>query len=421
MGEKMKLLASRVDVGAVFVAVLLWTAAVKNDRDQFLASEYWAALSLNPSLSVLKENHDVFLGILCIIFAFSVFRKHSLLISGCIPAVIFIFLQIYITMRTSFTSEASIKHLFSIVLFSAAGVMFWNSAARIGKALSVESIKIGIYFFSVALILANLFNLLTGHGFVPGVARLFGTSGHPNFLGVQLALCCLVFVDKIVLTRRLFRALNTALFLAGLYLMALTGSRTAIIVFSTGFVAFYVSWRRSFTLPFFAILFIFLFFVSQISDVALSAFGPAFDRGGAVNTRSEAWSALWERVSASPIWGEGYMRGFTENSILRGWAAYGMVFPVVVMTLGSYAVYSLGRYSFSSMGDFYRLYFCIVLGILVGGIFEGYLADTYSTPVLLYLYCLLVCPRRINLGSKKVEETSLYPKNVHSKMVNLKS
>jgi hypothetical protein len=251
-----------------------------------------------------------------------------------------------------------------------------------------------VALFSFFLIAANGVEYLSDNGVIPGESRMFGTAGHPNFTGVQLALssiCLFIWPRRKLIYAKVAGGVGLII---GLFLVVQTGSRTALVMVLSGII---LAASSRFTLSTVAKSLwlvgaaVVLFIVYQYLDNGLLEFS-AFSRGlSGEDTRSSVWLSLLGEIAENPLWGNGTHIAFSENSYLRAWAAYGIVYAVLLATL-AFRILKSHFYSsrFGAADETASLFFGLTGALLLGAIFEGYLLDVFSVPVvfLFYLSCL---------------------------------
>lgn len=221
--------------------------------------------------------------------------------------------------------------------------------------------------------------------------RFIGVTSNPQSAAVFLAP---VTVTALWLglndTSRAMRPLWYVCTSLAIIMLIWTGSRTGLLMFFAGaaFVTYPRFGRAVFALPVLAVA-----VFGLVSAAATMGVELPFERllaGG--NTRSDAWQALWSIATSHPLLGAGQGEDMsTENSILLGFAAYGIVMlGLVVLMLAScfWICYKLffGR---GRLLKEYRPFVDIVVGYnaayVVGSMFEGYIISRVSTNFVLML------------------------------------
>lgn len=175
-----------------------------------------------------------------------------------------------------------------------------------------------------------------------------------------------------------------------LIMLVWTGSRTGILMFIAGaaFVMYPRFGRAVFGVPVLALTVWGLVTLAAMLGVELP-----FERlvsGG--NTRRDAWRVLWNVAMAYPVAGAGQIEDMnTENSLLLGFAAYGIVMLglVAAMLLSCFYISFKLFFGRSRLLKEYRPFVDIVVGYnaayVVGSMFEGYVISRISTHFVLML------------------------------------
>jgi hypothetical protein len=255
----------------------------------------------------------------------------------------------------------------------------------------------GLLLYSVFFISCHIFLLATGYGFAPGRIRLAGVTAYPNFLGYQIAMFNTVIIAYVLRWwPQRMSLLLLAFFIAGLYLIFLSGSRTGFIMTAVGLSM--VMWGRQKQLigiasVFFVILGLAALIIStaMLSSITDLLSDTPLDRGYEFNTRTVVWGLLLNDISAHPIFGAGqvYDASASESSFLRGWATFGIFYLIglcsVIVVMLKQLMDSRLRSPEGAM--FMGLGFALV----VGAIFDGYLEDRFSTATIFFILLGCVC------------------------------
>lgn len=309
-------------------------------------------------------------------------------------------------------SALSLKISVTLTIAALAYLSFALCGNAVGPARARQVIMSAFIVLAVLLVVANGLILAQGQGFNNTNHRLSGTTSHPNFLAVQLAGCLPALLTALLSSRFSLpaRAVFAAVLALGLFELISTGSRTGLVVLSVTTLTFFMLRRQGMTktlatlitLGFLALLIV--LFTNSDPSTLLS--GGAYDRGG-VNTRSEAWAELIDRISAQPFLGSGVIQGASESSFLRGWAIYGLVFPllsIVIATIGLFSFFKVRQLQLARQEAAY--FYSLFIGLLVGSVFEGYLTDALSLPLIMFMMSILVLDQitPLNTKSKNVDK-----------------
>jgi len=281
--------------------------------------------------------------------------------------------------------------------------------SRRGFSVYANDLAEGMVAASMVFLCINAFNYIYGYGFVPGNPRFFGSSIHPNFIGIQLAICNLTIFSKVRKNFHFKNLIIILLLLVGFLMQINTGSRSSLLVFGAGVLGYFFAQSKFklnknlifYGLLLFLTLMIFLYFVP--SDILL-----ALDRGAnGGDTRSEAWSQMISKIYENIFFGAGHFVGASENSYLRFIVTYGIIYGVMILLLIIKAVknlFMLNKLHGAHITSL-NLFFGLFVGLLVGGSFEGYLADVWSFPQTIFLLLISVCVSNFSFVNKKISES----------------
>lgn len=375
-----------------FIFSLLLAAAFKDDTAQITNSEFWSDLSWHPFVVILKSNFTILAALNVVIGAFLVVRERSPVFMKITYLLVLAIMYVVATSRAVF---ADVDHAAKLSVTIAILVWVWivigKSRVLYGTEVSVSLAEKSISAFAIFFVILNLINYASGYGYVPGNPRFFGTSGHPNFIGVQLALCNLLILFRFGRTNgRLTRILTSIAFLFGIYLMIITGSRTAIVMFIGGLVVLYGIGGRGrmklFILPLFLILGLAYSFVGATSPDSLDMYGRGEDT---TDTRTEAWASMLTDISESPWMGKGVPSGKSENSYLKASKEYGVLYGIILIALVVSRILTLYRFTKTYNGIiYYQGWLTVISALAIGGCFEGFLDDSFSFPLM--VFCLVL-------------------------------
>jgi hypothetical protein len=299
-------------------------------------------------------------------------------------------LYIYAAAATYAANEPELAARFALALGTVLAVQLYLASTGAAGLHPTDVAGRAVLLFAAVLIPANFADWLLGGGYSPYSLRFYGTADHPNFLGVQLAVCCLALI-ALRRSSSWWRYLTKiALGGAGLWLLYLTGSRTGIVVLISGVAANFALTERA---PKTVLVGLFVLLAAAIAYVN-GAFGnldaiEVYNRGG-VNTRYGPWAQLWDQIQQAPWLGLGHFPSSAESSPLRGWATLGIAYPVVLLLVLGFACSHAGRTA--KAGELWRVapLAAIGAGITAGAVFEGYLLDASSLPLYGWLLALAV-------------------------------
>jgi hypothetical protein len=374
----------------LFVVLLacLLLAALKVETGVAETGEQLADLLSPPWLETIRgQLLSVFLVVIGAASCWSLFSG-QLRLRVSILFMLACAIPLYGAFRSSFDdTELAWKSLLAFSLFAFLATFIAFRRANVGAEVVTGTASAAFAAFAFALVTLNLVMYVIGYGYLGRNERFYGSAIHPNFLGVQMAICVLVLSHLTVTARPLLK-IFAAVFLTGaLFLLMQTGSRTALIILGSGFcvgVWPMIGFRGRMLLCATLVALLSILSVSGLPDGStLGAYG----RGGIFDTRSIAWSEMAERIVRRPMLGLGTFAGASENSLMRGWAAFGLPYflimlSVIVLGLVSSCRIIAHQERLCPANQIAAGLFC---GLVAGSMFEGYLCDNMSVPVLTFI------------------------------------
>ncbi|MBP1852674.1 O-antigen ligase family protein [Rhizobium halophytocola] len=378
---------------SLFAALLslLLLAALKNDSSLGEVGDLVTQMVSHPFVALLKSKSIyIFAPVFALSIAAMVFFKSRLTVKPAMPSLLFCALLLYATIRAAIGgSDLGSKVFQGLLIMTLVAVFTGLRRVNRGDATVSHTIALVFFWFSIIIVALNLFTYLSGYGYVGINARFFGTTAHPNFIGAQLAIAA-ISLTHFSIRASFGKAIAICLLaVASLWLIYCTGSRTAIVIAVTGI--YVASWaklsaRAKVGLTAVVLLGIIVAVLSggfQLGDDEMSV----YDRG---NTRDAAWSYLVDAIVENPMWGRGYFEGFSEDSWLRGWSTFGVLYFVLMVSAILSGAWRLTARRQSH--PVHRMNLSLLLGLLcglcAGAVFEGYLCDTFSVPVLSVVFVL---------------------------------
>ena len=400
------MIASKPRIGTAFFLSLMLAAALKDDAEGLLESTYWADLSIHPTLSLIKE-HSIYFLLIATILGLFIFAKNVNFSLRITSASVFVLILAFAPiLRASYLDTAIIHKFiqaFSLTFFIV--LVGWRITSSHGALALKQELSNAFYWLSVILITANFLNMAFGHGFAPNNSRLFGTTTHPNFLGVQLAIC------NIAISSRVFELsfsqwkqyiAQAMLLLSGLFMLLLTGSRTGFLVMLVGISTLWLA-RKGFRVSFLTILALTILVATFVFFAIYADADSTFYRGeNGVNTRSSAWSSMLDLIKERPWIGHGRFIGQSENSFLRSMIAFGIPYGLLLFATIIYSLVRLYRLSWKYRTEHTspeHLHFSLLTALITGAVFEGYLIDSWSLPRLTFIILALACLSRRSSSS----------------------
>lgn len=374
-----------------FVLFAAIAASFKNDAKGLESmSSDWSSLSVPGYVTTLREYSAYLLaGIAGIVLLHAIHSrtKHRLTEAA---GVLGILACAAISRALAYEPSLAINVIIATIAYAQLYLLVDEGVSKEGLGATASSTIGSLCVFGACLTIINTHLYVTEQGYVSGVPRFFGTTTHPNFLGIQLALFLVAAVATLRTTS--IRVMMLPPMILAAILLVQTGSRTGLIVMATGVLTYLACckhWRPlAWTATISLVAAFWLFggdFLGSTADV--------YDRGvGGSNTRAGAWSSLIEAVLDAPIFGHGLYKGASENSYLRMMAnngiPYGLLFIWVVTNTLWNATGDLRRKNSSKPSGALEINIALLVALLIGGMFEGYLADYFSIPSLT-LYCCI--------------------------------
>lgn len=375
--------------------MLLFTAAFKNDASVAISnSSDWSSLAVYAPFAILKKYS--FIGFVIIAAIGLLFFMHHRRITYPkeITLQLLILLLAFTFIRSLFYSPTYSLKVFVgalIIIFSL--TYFAGFSAKMGVDSFTRKFYEALYLFAGLYIAINAINNFLGYGYVHGVPRYFGITTHPNFLGAQVALCTIVAFSRICLSPiKIIISVTITGF--GLWLLLLSGSRTGIIMLLVGII-FNLHFSNTFKykIPIITLLgfSLFIFYGYFQEEAAL-----VYDRGsGGADTRTSAWTIMFNAFLESPIFGVGYFDKASESSFLKIIVNYGLIYfslyiAMLVLTVRKLILLIKFNKVNNISNDFLPLSIGLLLSMLAGGILEGYLADIFGFQLITFFTLIFI-------------------------------
>ena len=187
------------------------------------------------------------------------------------------------------------------------------------------------------------------------------------------------------------KLLNFLILLLLVSLLFLTGSRTGLLTFSF-FLFFFYPNKNKFILFSFSIVFAYFLVTKLFLNKVDFDYASVFDRVQTNSTnRNQNWTEAFINFSENPFFGRSMEdsdtdRNIVENSFLACLSNYGFVGSVFFINAFVYLL-KIGIKSIRSIDIYTSISASIIIAIIIGGLFEGYLLSNLSLPtvsILLY-------------------------------------
>lgn len=299
--------------------------------------------------------------------------------ANLIPLIFFYLFHLVMHVTQYFKNQNISVLLFSVALSSMLFILFGFCTLKSFKRNSLLYLESIIYGISIFFILSLS---LEYTGIIRSFwnERFWGISGHVNFLGLAAVIGFLfsLFVEK---------GKHYLLMLINLYVVYLSGSRTALLAVILGIFIYLYLYIKVYKLKFLIVLgglfVIFIFFsMFSIEDIFVG------ERGF---NRDDTWSTLYERAIEFRFFGIGKGDTSTAQSYLYALVATGVLgfsflFTAIVSKLLLFFQYhkSLHR----------ELFLSLFLVLLITALAEGFLLDRLSITSVTF-WMLLSLPTNI--------------------------
>ncbi|NNH86645.1 O-antigen ligase family protein [Acinetobacter terrae] len=376
----------------IFYFLLFVSMGFKNDLNDLRNSLYFSTLEYPIYVEFLKKN-SLYVFILSILIGFILVLDlylNNLKIIYNKYAFLFFFLLIFFIFRSFYVDyEFGLKLVQSFFIYLSIFLIISKIIYAYGISDNNKIFLLSINFFSIFYSVICFVSYLSGYGFVEGNIRYFGVTIHPNYMGVNLAICSFILLFNMVVLNFKY---NFLFLLFALYLLLLTGSRNSLVLFSISLVLLCL-YNKNYWIKFFSVIFIsvFSFYLYLIKD------SDQFDRGiGGQNTRAEAWYNMIEMIEKNPLLGFGYFQGDSENSYMRVAIAFGLPVALLFVFLLITLVFYYNKQKKLDKSNYSLLGFCLLFGILSSAFFEGFLMDIWSLPKVFLLILIFLAVNRVN-------------------------
>ena len=241
--------------------------------------------------------------------------------------------------------------------------------------------------------------------FVQG--RFLGTTGNPQHAGVLLAatIPCLMFLIQKLPRWNFAKFLWVTALIVTLYFLALSGSRTGLIMGAVSILLFYRNnggaWVKVILfLAISAALIVPFLGADSLSSSSTGIDASVSDRFTSTNnTREGVWSGMWNGfmdniLFGSPLEQDGRL-GYGENSWLAAGAALGLIGFIPMMMMGWESVKMIWQLNQLSNRNSYYFFqsSAVIAGLgsmLIGSIFEAFLLGNITFSLIAFLTYLLM-------------------------------
>lgn len=386
----------------LFLSTLLLSVLFKDDTQSLVDSEFFSDLAQSPLILQIKQISPSILvcsfllgGYILFVGVYALAKNNSNFIYKNTLSLTLVMLSFFSVVR-GYCQDPSVGfqflQAFLVLLFIY--LVLSISFVKYGVDNCFVEIKKALYFISIIFVMVNAIGFYSGYGFVADNPRFFGSSSHPNFIGVQLSLCAIILISHVKTDKNLFYLLPVIVFC--LVLLVMSGSRTSILMLVAGMVALNENYISSNRKKFFSTL---LFVFILVGVVIYFAPQSVFDRGDSGgDTRSEVWFEMIVNISNNFWFGLGSFVGASENSYLRAMVAFGFLYGLILFLTCISTIFSLYFNSKSECLSLSnkpeKLFFTLMFSLFIGSLFEGFLSDLWSFPKIVFFVISLTCLKR---------------------------
>lgn len=389
-----------------FLGMLIFFLSIKGGQTVELIDMWDAVLDLPWIYIAIKNQAQVLAGICSIFVIIGIFVKrvdekkvnHEEVSYGLYVSFVYLAAIIAFAARgiISYDGAANYKYINGIAFNLIIYLLIYVTIKSVGAQNALINIIDAFLLWGMLYFFANIILFLNGYGYPVDGGRFYGVSGHPNFIGVAMAIVCILFMyywDCIniyeLYVRRIFICFAIVMLFA-------TQSRTGLLMFFSANLSIFIIRRYIKLIHVIGIAVIFLMAYLFLSENVLSIIysGDDFDERLLENTRKDSYYTLINEWLSNIAFGSGRVTWATENSLLKG-LAFGGIFVGLPLFL-SYVISIFIFYMFVT-----RKYFLIhekapavavsiLIALVVGAQLEGFLLEMSGVWVLAFMSFLIV-------------------------------
>lgn len=389
------------------LALLLFFLCLKTSQVT-IDSEEWEVINLPHFIFFIGSIASSLAAAALVAYVGANIRSAGLHLTVVPIAIVFTSILCYYHLRSFQAGSGDIKNILAIgvaILSLLAFSMNRNNSSN--KVIYALIISFG------GFTLISLVIYIFGYGFpVSGNGRrFFGLTPHPNFQGTYSALAFAVFLtiaswNPLNFKRRLI-SLCWCVGLISAYLVVVSGSRTALALV---FIAILLGPRLKHKIYIGLFLSsIFLTMGATILALPDSILAQAISRiqDAPIDNRSEVWGALIDDFTAFPYMGAGDRSGVSGSAYLTAFGGTGFIIGSVFLLCTAFSLRGcIKRISIRNARikiDSKFIFALLLLQILSGSFFEGYMFDKFG--LIQILTILLLC----QLGARARTSSNLRP------------
>lgn len=377
------------------ITLFLFAAAVKPGLSSELETVTYSGL-----IAYLRD-YSQYIGALGLSLLLYVYARQPKLktLDITYPAIWFLIFKSLITLRLISTPEFGLGQLVSLISIF---LLYFIISARDGTPNCekyYKSIINGMYYLAVIILLLNFYLYLFEYTNTSWKGRFVGVFHHPNFAGVNFAICASIIFSYNNTHNKDINKISTItsgiLIVLSAFLVMASGSRTGILGFGAALLGYlYIQkYLKARTILFMAFIGMILL-ISLDSIIELFAsYIPGIDRIlQAGNTRDGVWTSMWADFISNPLFGAGSSVKDTAGSYLRVLAIGGVIagLPLLICILLCVARILRNRKHFK----FRDAWLPGLLCILITSITEGYLADALSLGLIYFVFIVFALSLR---------------------------
>jgi O-antigen ligase len=349
-----------------------------------IRTRFWGTVEISVFVQIVRTLAPYIVLLSLALIATFVVRHFKLSTALGVPLVLVATYAIA-SLRTAFSNEGIATNYALSLIVIAVVIIYISSLSKSKNQKHLETVYTSLFYLSVFFAAINVANIALGGGFAAGNSRLYGSSAHPNFMGAQTALLLIVAIMPRASSQTFHTILRITLAAILAALLAWTGSRTGILMFLSGLTVMIMVRSKNYyqlaaTVMTAACIFLAGAALILTTDLLpLDTWLVSFERTGSGDTRSEAWGALWTVINEYPIWGLGEFIWASENSLAKGWAAFGILYAAgftMVLVFTVFSLFSQAR-RYREIGNL-SVFAGLAVALAVGSTLEGFLVENVS-------------------------------------------
>lgn len=386
----------RPDTFACGMAMFLFASAVKPGT-----STEFDSITYTGLVAFLRDHsqHIGIVGLLLLLFTW--LRRPKLTpLQISYPALWFLIFKAVISLRIAIAPTSGIEQIISFISLTLLYFIMLAKDGSPGSERNYEALFKGMCYFAAAILLMNLYLCLFQYSTTSWKGRFVGVFQHPNFAGVNFAICASIifgfnYTQKNYPTSKITNFISTILLITSALLIMATGSRTGILGFASATIGYmYIQNKIKPSTIFLLSCAAFITLLSLDSIIEVLAHNiPGIKRiTEAGNTRDGVWVSMWDYFVANPLFGAGLEVKATAGSYLRVLSMGGLAAAIPLLICMLLCIKRTWRVR--EKFKFRNAWLPGLLCILVTSITEGYLADALSLGLIYFVLIVFVLSYR---------------------------